>query len=55
MAGLKEKIRDLETRREQLLIEVCEIAQQETTDENSKLKEQKKEKAKELESLVNDM
>ena len=55
MAGLKEKIKELETQREQLLIEVCEIAQQETTDENSKLKEQKKEKAKELESLVNDM
>ena len=55
MAGLKEKIKELETQREQLLIEVCEIAQLETTDENSKLKEQKKEKAKELESLVNDM
>ena len=37
------------------LIKVCELAQQETTNENSKLKEQKKEKAKELESLVNDM
>ena len=55
MAGLKEKIKELETQREQLLIEVCDIAQLETTDENSKLKEQKKEKAKELESLVNDM
>ena len=55
MAGLKEKIKELETQREQLLIEVCEIAQQETTDENSKLKEQKKEKARELENVVNEM